>query len=253
MNPKTCAQQIATDLRKLGILPGSTVLVHSSLKALGPVPGGIETVIRGLLEAIGPAGTIVMPALSWALRPPEVFDVGLTPSNVGAVPEYFRTRAGTRRSLHPTHSVCAVGARASELLDGHGLDSTPCGRNSPFRKIAETDGAIVMLGCGLGPNTTMHAIEEYVEPPYLFGPDVTFTITDEKGATHQKPYRTHGFNGFAQRYERVAELASASFLSRGHVLEAETFVLDAPLLKEAVLQKLRDDPYFFVEAEVGKE
>ena len=247
MTQHDCAHQTATGLRKLGILPGHTILVHSSFRSLGPVPGGIETVIRGLLEAIGPDGTLVMPALSWALRPPDAFDVMHTPVNVGAVPEYFRTRAGTRRSVHPTHSVCAVGRRTSELLDAHALDSTPCGPNSPFRKLAETGGTIVMLGCGLEPNTTMHALEEYVEPPYLFGPSVTFTITDESGRTYRKQYRTHGFDGVAQRYERIAELDSGAFVSRGKVLEADTYVIDAPLLKGAVLEKLRRDPYCFVE------
>lgn len=191
-----------------------------------------------------------MPALSWALRPPEIFDVKSTPTNVGAIPEYFRTREGTCRSLHPTHSVCAVGRRVHELLDEHRLDCTPCGRHSPFRKVIETNGKIVMLGCGLEPNTTMHALEEYMEPSYLYGPSCIFTIRDQQGDTYQKEYRTHGFvcHGYVQRYDKVMELNSGSFLRRGQILQAATFVLDAARLKSDVLNKLKDDPYFFVEA-----
>ena len=122
--------------------------------------------------------------------------------------------------------------------------------HSPFRKVAETNGKIVMLGCGLKSNTTMHALEEYVEPPYLYGPSYVYTIRDQQGNTYQNEYRTHGFkrHGYAQRYDKVMELDSSSFLCRGQILQAATFVLDAPRLKSAVLRKLKEEPYFFVDA-----
>jgi len=248
MDQRICSEKIASDLRSLGILPGHTIMGHTSFKAPGPVPGGIETLIQGFLQTIGPEGTLLMPALSWALRPPEIFNARLTPVNVGAVPEYFRTREGTRRSLHPTHSVCAIGRRTHELLDDHRLDCTPCGLHSPFRKVAETNGKIVMLGCGLEPNTTLHALEEYVEPPYLYGPSCVFTLTDTQGHTFQKEYRTHGFTGYRQRYDKVLEFEPDSFMRKGQVLQATTFVMDAPGLKRAVLKKMKEDPCFFVEA-----
>jgi aminoglycoside 3-N-acetyltransferase len=169
MSENVWSCKIAAGFRDLGVVEGDTVLVHSAFKSLGPVPGGIEVLVQGLLLAVGPEGTLLIPALSWALRPPEIFDLRRTPSNVGAIPEYFRSREGTTRSLHPTHSVCAVGRRTHELLGDHRLDCTPCGAHSPFHKILETSGKIVMLGCGLGANTAMHALEEYVEPPYLYG------------------------------------------------------------------------------------
>ena len=109
---------LVQDLLALGVRPGGALLVHASLRALGPLPpGGAEDVIRGLLEALGPDGTLLMPALSYASVSPRspVFDVLVTPSCVGALPEFFRTRPGTLRSVHPTHSVCALGRLAAEL------------------------------------------------------------------------------------------------------------------------------------------
>ncbi|MBN1555328.1 MAG: AAC(3) family N-acetyltransferase [Phycisphaerae bacterium] len=250
MNQDQCIQTIAADLANLGILPGRTVLVHSSFKSLGPVPGGIETVLRGFLQAVGSEGTLLMPALSYTLQPSELFHPILTPSIVGAIPEYFRLREGTSRSIHPTHSVCAVGKRTRELLVDHALDSTPCGPGSPFRKIGETEGTIVMLGCSPRTNTTMHALEEYVEPDYLYGPDREYTITDHEERTYRKVYKTHGYHthGYTHRFDRVMELETDSFLREGKVLQATTFVMDAPRLKDAVVRKLREDPYFFVDA-----
>jgi aminoglycoside 3-N-acetyltransferase len=225
-------------------------MMHSSFKSLGPVPGGIETVIQGLLLAIGADGTLLMPALSSALRPPAIFDLLATPARVGAIPEFFRTRPGTLRSLHPTHSVCAAGRRAVELLADHELDCTPCGPHSPFRRVVESGGRIVMLGCGLRPNTTMHALEEHVGPPYLFGGSYLFTLRDRHGQILRKEYRTHEMaaRGIVQRYDRVSELPEASaFLARGRVLQAETYVLDAAALKPAVLARMRTEPCFFVD------
>ena len=102
--------KIKADLQELGVKNGDNLLVHSSLRSLGKVEGGAETVIRGMLEALGGEGTLLFPALSYvavnAANP--VFDVRNTPSCVGALPEYFRTRPGTVRSLHPTHSMSGI-------------------------------------------------------------------------------------------------------------------------------------------------
>lgn len=247
MSKDACILHIATDLKQLGILPGDSILVHSAFKALGSVPGGPESVIQGLLRAISPHGTLLMPALNWNLTPPEPFNIRMTPSIVGAISEYFRTRPGTQRSMHPTHSICALGPRAQELLDDHWRDTTPCGPQSPLHKLLESHGKIIMLGCGLEPNTSMHALEEYVEPVYLYGPHCVYSLIDQQGKSYQKEYRNHGFEQHEQRYDRVAQLEQPSFLRTGMVLQAKTHVLDMPQLKTAVLAKLREDALFFVD------
>jgi aminoglycoside 3-N-acetyltransferase len=247
MTQEQTHRAIVADFNALGVQLGDVVLMHSSFKSLGPVPGGIETLITALEEVVGTTGTLLMPALSYLQEPHCRHDTRHTPSCVGAISEYFRLRPGTRRSLHPTHSVCAIGCHADRLLADHALDSTPCGPHSPLRKMIELNAKIILLGCGLRPNTTMHALEEFVEPPYLFSDDIAYEITDGDGHTYTKSYRGHRFAGWAQRYDRIAELPVTSFMRRGHVLAAETHILETPGLKEAVLKQLRVDPFFFVE------
>jgi aminoglycoside 3-N-acetyltransferase len=240
---------IASDLRSLGVHPGGVLMAHSSLKSLGWLPHGPETVIRGLLSALGEGGTLLMPALTYesvGFDHP-VFDQRFSPVCVGAIPEYFRTRPGVLRSLHPTHSVCGIGPLASELLSSHIHDSTPCGPNSPFHCLPDFYGQILMLGCGLRPNTSMHAIEELVEPPYLFSTPITYTLMDEKGRTFQKEYTRHNFNGWQQRYDRVAEILGEPHLRFGKVWNASTYLIDAAALRTAALGELRKNPLFFVE------
>ena len=203
MDDSRFIHSFAEDLRSLGVQPGGVLLVHSSLKSMGRVPGGPESVIQGLLGALGETGTLLMPALSYLTVTTQnpVFDVRSTPSCVGAIPEYFRKRPGTLRSIHPTHSVCGVGPAAEDLLADHLQDSTPCGPNSPFHRLPAFKGQILMLGCGLRPNTSMHAIEERVVPPYLFNPAIVYSLTGGNGRTIQKKYTIHNFRHWIQRYD----------------------------------------------------
>jgi aminoglycoside 3-N-acetyltransferase len=242
--------RFCSDLSVLGISAGMTVMVHSSLGAFGQVPGGADTVIDALCKLLTPEGTLLMPALSYisVTRRQPVFDLLNTPSCVGIIPETFRQRQGVLRSLHPTHSACGWGKHARGLLAEHALDNTPCGPHSPFHRLPQFDGSILMLGCGLKPNTSMHAIEELVTPPYLFSQPVTYTLIDENGRTTHKEYIPHNFNGWVQRYDRVADLLSHPHLRTGEVAGAPCHLIHAPALWENVLAQLHKDALFFVDA-----
>jgi aminoglycoside 3-N-acetyltransferase len=192
-----------------------------------------------------------MPALTFRQQPIHIHDARSTPSCVGFLTEYFRKRPGTRRSLHPTHSVCAVGSQTQAMLANHGQDTTPCGKNSPFNQLIERGGKILMIGCGLRPNTTMHAIEEYVCPPYLFGPDREYTITDQDGHTFQKTHRTHGFSGggYAQRYDRAQGLLTETELRTGQFGNAACHLIEARALHRVAVAKMQEDRFYFVDSD----
>ena len=223
--------------------------MHSSLKSLGHVPGGPETVIRGLLAALGPQGTLLIPALSFRTvnRDNPVFDVRSTPSCIGAIPEHFRTRAGTVRSIQPTHSVCGVGPQTRELLGEHHHDATTCGPHSPFRKLRDVGGQILMLGCGPKPNTSMHGVEELVEPPYLFGPPVAYRINLPDGEQVHYTCRSHGFEGYAQRYDRVGDVILGDDLRVGKVMEGTAHLIEARVMWDRAREAMEGDPLYFVD------
>src|SRR5512135_2194444 len=61
--PRT-RESLARDLNALGLGSGQTVIVHSSLSALGWVSGGPVTVVQALMDVITPEGTLVMPTHS---------------------------------------------------------------------------------------------------------------------------------------------------------------------------------------------
>ena len=245
------SQSMAVDLRALGIRENGVLLVHSSLRSLGQVEGGVEAVIHALLDVLGAGGTLLLPALSYetvSVANP-YFDVLKTPSCVGVLTEYFRKREGTQRSIHPTHSVCAVGTMAAELLAGHENDRSPCGENSPFHKLPRYNGQVLFLGCSLRPNTSMHAIEELSEPPYLYGDVLDYEMMDENGRSFTMSVRRHNFNGWVQRYDRLSQVLDEPALRTGKVLEADSYLVEAAGMWLAVHQKLKEAPLFFVDQE----
>lgn len=241
---------IARELGEAGLRFGSVVLVHSSLSALGWVPGGPETVISGLLNAIGQNGTLLLPAFSYETvgRANPYFDLELTPSCVGTIPEYFRQHMGSVRSLNATHSVCGVGKGATSICGDHQLDETPVGAHSPLRKVRDLGGQVVFLGCGMRPNTSMHGVEELARPPYLFREYITYQITLADGTTSELRSRRHDFRGWRQRYERLEQyLVPETELHIGRVLQATVHIVEAQALWERALTAYRRNPFAFVE------
>ncbi len=240
-----------TDLHTLGLPQDAVVMVHSSLKAFGQIDGGAQSVIQALIDYLSPNGTLLMPALSYenVHSGNPVFDIRSTPSCVGIIPETFRQMKGVLRSMHPTHSVCGMGKQAEELFADHHKDHTPCGEHSPFHRLPKVDGYVLMLGCGLRPNTSMHAIEELVEPPYLYGDPFEYTLIDADGNQTKKEYICHNFANTEQRYDRLARVVENPGLRFGRICGAESFLLHAPVMWEAALQKYREDPLYFVDQE----
>ena len=166
---KISKAQIIRDLRKLGIKEGDVLLVHSSLRSIGYVIGGADTVIDALLEVLGSDGTLVLPALSLTgsmmqtLMGNRVFNPKTTPTAVGLIPETFRKRRGVYRSIHPTHSICAFGAKAKYITQGHERCTTTFGKGTPWYKIMELNGKILGIGVDLGPVTFYHVIEDILD------------------------------------------------------------------------------------------
>jgi aminoglycoside N3'-acetyltransferase len=67
MSEPNTFESLRRELSDLGLQPGMTVMVHSSLGRIGRTVGGPVTVIRALRNVLGAAGTMVMPAESPAV------------------------------------------------------------------------------------------------------------------------------------------------------------------------------------------
>lgn len=166
--PRVTKTDIVAALRELGIEPGDSLFVHSSLSAFGYVDGGAEAVCDALLDAAGPAGTVAVPTFTWgAYHDVEIvmFDTRNDPSGNGAIPETFRQRPDSIRSEHVCHSVAAIGPRAPEVM-GEGV--RPFAEGSSMYRLHELDFWYLFLGCGFSVCTALHTAEELVHVPYRY-------------------------------------------------------------------------------------
>jgi aminoglycoside 3-N-acetyltransferase len=224
------------------------VVAHSSLSSFGWVEGGADAVIDALISVVGPTGTVCMPALSWGPyntdNPPPPFDARTEPCRkVGCIPETFRQRPGVLRSLHPTHSMTAIGGRAEELLKNHDLSPTPCGPDSPWGRIAKNRGYALMIGCGTFRCTMFHGPEEEGEPDVRCTPPVRCRFVTEDGERVR-------WLRFQQRYtgavmDRKAMepvLEAAGLLRRATVGSSTLLLIEARGLWELGLRMVRENP-----------
>ncbi|MFB9235936.1 aminoglycoside N(3)-acetyltransferase [Plantactinospora siamensis] len=177
---------LAADLRSLGVRPGSVLLVHASLRALGYVCGGAHTVALALRDALGPEGTLVVPTHTsensdpeqwrnppvpehwWPIIRAEMpgFDPAVTPSTfMGALAELVRTSPGAHRSDHPQVSFAAVGPAAASIVAEHPL-ADMLGETSPLARLYERSADVLLLGVGHDSNTSLHLAEyRRADPP----------------------------------------------------------------------------------------
>lgn len=226
---------IVDDLRALGVGPGMTLMVHSSLSALGHVEGGAATVVEALLEALGPEGTLAMPAMSGG-----VFDPEKSPSNVGAITETFRTWPGVQRSFHPSHSACAIGPRATFLLEDTLDHPTAIGAESPWGRLARlAEAHVLLLGVDQDRNTLLHHPEEVVRAPYLS--TIEREYLDEGGNVQTKAL--HLFPGPHRDFIGLEPIIRDSGAMRvAKVGSAVARLMHATTTAEAVTAALQKDP-----------
>lgn len=238
-------QQLVDACRSLGLSAGDLVLVHSALRRLGPVEGGADGVIDALLDVLGPEGTLAMPTHTWKVvhAGQPVFHQALTPSNVGVLTNVFRQRPGVIRSLHPTHSLAAIGPRAAALLDGHERDTTPCPPNGPYGRLSDWNAKILLIGVDLNACTLFHCCEERAAFPggVTERPTALYSITTV-GRVIPVPLRVHCINTWDQ-YPRLAPaLEARGCLRLGALGACPLRLLDARAASDWVTARLQEDP-----------
>lgn len=194
---------IVEGLKDLGLPRGAVTLVHSSLSKFGYVDGGPKTVIDALLETIGTEGTLVMPTLTGnealSMDTPPFFDTVHSKSWTGVIPETFRYYPGALRSLHPTHSVAALGPMADFLIRDHLHSITPCDGMSPYGRLAKLEqGYILLLGVDHESNTMLHHVEERVGVEYHMQPGFVHATVIDKGIKQNVSIMIHKYGAARQ-------------------------------------------------------
>jgi len=240
-------KDLSNDLLAMGLKPGDTLLVHSSMKSIGPVEGGPDAVLDGLSEFLRP-GLLVFPTLSYesvdAGHP--LFSVRDTPSCVGLLTELFRKRPEAVRSWHPTHSVAASGDDAARFAAGHELDETPCCRKGPWGRLLDRKARILFVGTGISCNTFLHGVEEWNKvPDYFTKKPEMLKITTPGGRIIERGYYRHDQHN-SNNYAKLEPLfIEKGAMTAGKFGAAECRLGDCVLMESIVTDLLKSDIRFF--------
>ncbi len=204
-------KELAEQFQGIGLKYGDTVLLHSSLKSFGYIDGGAIAVVHSLMNVVGMDGTLLVPTLTGRREDsascPPVFNVVNTKCWTGIIPETVRTSEEARRSLHPTHSVAAIGCRKEDVTSGHENSKSPCDKSSPYYINAAIKGYIMLAGVDQESNTSIHACEEIAGVLYHLQKDtVKITITGYGGQRITVTNRLHNWEKPETDFNKLEEL-----------------------------------------------
>lgn len=244
--------ELLTQLKSMNIDQNGTIIIHSSMKSIGNVEGGADTVLD-VLSHFMKNGLLVFPTHTWEYvnqKQPK-FYVETSPSNVGILTEKFRKRPNVIRSLHPTHSVAALGKDARSFIEDNEKFDTPCARGSSWGKLLDRQAKILLVGVDLKRNTFIHGIEEWMDIPGRVTETHEQLITVLPDGTEiSVPSRRHYGLSWSEHYWKVEEvLAEKGAIEYGKLGNATVLICDTVKLTNYISDMLKINPDLFSDNE----
>lgn len=169
----TTRAQIGRALGELGLRRGDLVMAHAGLRAVGPIVGGVNSLLQAIFDIIGPEGTLAAYLDFEAFYEDEdesddvpVFDkrIAQAARDHGILHETIRNWPGAVRSDHPDAGVAAIGPLAEWLTADHPFQYG-YGEGSPFEKFYQRNGRVLMIGAPLDTITMLHYAEHKARLP----------------------------------------------------------------------------------------
>ena len=253
-------ENLKRQLKAMGLTGEETILIHSSMKAIGDVDGGADTVLDSWMEYFT-EGLLLLPTHTWANVNAEhrVYDYRSTPSCVGLLTNLFRQRAGVVRSLHPTHSMAGFGKNAVEYLAGEEENNTPCTPGGAYDRLKDCGGKILLVGVGHERNTFIHSVEEVLNVPNRLAAEPMCLVTVLPDGTekavymrkHYNPDQPHISEDFVKLNRAFSECGAAQKMKFG---DADCLLCDAGMIFRVVRHVLAPDPECLVtKPEISEE
>jgi len=158
-------------LKSLGVKSGDTLFLHSAIDKFGKAGPSFEpkvlcsSLVRALKKSIGSKGTLAMATFTYKYCQTRVFDIDKSPSEVGALSEFFRKQREVIRSEHPIFSIVASGPGSKSLVKT-GIDAF--GDDSVFGNVRRDNALLVFFGTTFKSCTFGHYITQMHQVPYRY-------------------------------------------------------------------------------------
>ena len=215
-------------LQAHGISRDATVLIHTSMRALGEVENGCDGVIDAFCSYLCD-GLLLIPTHTWNNVTAEnpLYDVRTTPPCIGALPTVAAFRKDGIRSLHPTHSVAAFGKRAKAYVAGEERFTTPCPPEGVWGRLYEENATVLLIGVALNRNTYFHAVDEMIPLQGRLQEPFAVTVVDHEG-TPRKARISHHQNTGSENFTNFrAPMEALGALTYGTLGNATVGILNA--------------------------
>ena len=159
--------EIIQQLDALHTPKGVPVLMHTSLRAIGPVEGGGEGLLDILVEYFTrDGGLLCIPTHTWDNLDKDItLDLSSDENCLGALPGIAIRDPRGVRSENPTHSMVVFGDWADEFVQDELRVPTPTAPSSCYGKLMEKGGYVLLAGVAHNRNTFLHTVDEMLNIP----------------------------------------------------------------------------------------
>lgn len=148
----------------------------------------LNAFIDGLIDVVGPSGTVILPTYNWDFCKGITFDYRHTPCRTGALGKLALKRKDFRRTKHPIYSFAVHGKYQNQLVSMNNTDSF--GIDSPFHFFREHNVINIIIDVSLLHSFTfVHYVEEISGVvKYRYIKNFTAGYIDENGAEDVRTY-----------------------------------------------------------------
>ena len=252
---KIHAQDFVQVFHDLGIRPGDQVFLHTRMFGFGKLNWRAkmskeqicDSLIDAFKEAVGLEGTVMMTTFTQNVHDTGAYDVEETPSEGGALTEYFRKLPDVARSEHPTHSFAIWGQDKefylSEAKSTFDMDSI-------YGKTLERNAWLVDWGTIFKSTTFLHLIEHKAGLPYRRESTQEIKVKTQDREYVRSIYKYRKSTRLSVDYRAFEkDLLARGILNRVEVGDGQVMAIRAKILYDEGIKALKKNKYYFVRKE----
>ena len=248
---------ILSALSLSGISKGDIVFFTTSLGMLGIPPRDVDNsealnslFLNAFREAVGSFGAVLVPTYSYTFGNSTqdllaVYDPLITPSSIGAFPNFVLKANGVQRTLDPMVSVAGIGPDCDHLFAD--LPATSYGEGCLFSRLV-SDPRVKCCSVGLGTNWTpfIHYADWLNQVPFRYDKRFYGVIVQE-GRLLESDWiysvRTPSPNSLADAYRVGNEAAKAGIWKSAELGRAKVYSASMSKYFQFVMSYLLQDKW----------